>query len=182
MKKRVTLARPASMREIFEALDADICHGLAETRERGYSWRHTEVMDALKRAKLSKEMALGFAAHALLKVDDARRFIEQVTKFDPVIAHKLQIDRKNRDSARQPRERKGKGLRKEIKDMMRREKKNGTAFVDFLSRGMEGFIEGLTITKMRDGKYKLYTDSVAQTEALILKENSLSRWYFSKKK
>ncbi len=176
------IRRPPSLRDILEALETDICEGLIELRERGYSVRYAEIMDALKRAKLSKDRALAFAAHMLLRFDDARRMIDNVTRFEPIIKHKLNIDRKNRQSAHKTRARKGKDLRQEIKDIMRREKRRGVAFADFLANGMGGHIEGLTIKKMRTEKYKIFTENVAQTEALFLKETSLRRMFYSSKK
>lgn len=176
------IRRPPSLQAILEALEKDICKGLIELRERGYSMRHAEIMDALKCAKLSEDMALAFAAHMLLRFDDARRVIDNVTRFEPLIEHKLNIDRKNYQSATQPRARKGKDLRKEIKDIMRREKRRGIAFADFLANGMGSHIEGLTIKKMRTGKYKIFTENVVQTKALFLKETSLRRMFYSSKK
>lgn len=139
-------------------------------------------MDALRRANLSKDTALAFAAHVLLRFDDARRVIDGVTRFEPVITHKLNIDRKNRESAQKVRATPGKDLRKEIKDIMRREKNRDIAFADFCELAMEGHIEGLTIKKMRTGKYKLFTDRVSQAKAINLERNTLSRWYYAKKK
>lgn len=172
----------ASLRDILAALETDICEGLVELRSRGYSVRHAEIMDALKCANLSKDTALAFAAHMLLRFDDARRVIDGVTRFEPVITHKLNIDRKNRESAKKARARPGKDLRKEIKDIMRREKKRDIAFADFCELATEGHIEGLTMKKMRAGKYKLFTDGISQSKAINLKKNTLSRWYYAKKK
>lgn len=176
------IRRPPSPRAILEALEADICEGLIALRARGYSVRHAEIMDALKRADLSKDRALAFAAHMLLRFDDARRVIDGMSQLEPIVAHKLKLDRKNYQSATQPRTRKGKDLRKEIKDIMRHEKRRGIAFADFLANGMGSHIEGLAIKKMRTGKYKIFTENVVQTKALFLKETSLRRMFYSSKK
>ena len=175
-------ARLSGIKAILEALETDICDGLIDLRQRGYSVRHAEVMDALNRAKLSRKMAMAFAAHVLLRFDDARRVIENTKKLEPIIKRKLEIDRKNRNSSHQPRKRKGGDLRAEIIAIMAKEKRRGVAFKDFIDHATKGHIEGLTIKKMHGGKHKLYTENVAVSEALILKENSIRRMFSSPKK